>query len=58
MQKAAEVYSKGRGVKKNKTWEEDSTRKQDKVSDEIKEAAEEFLEPSFEKLEELAHEYQ
>ena len=58
MTKAAEVYSKGRGIKANKEWHEDSTRKQDKVSVEIKEAANTFLEPSFEKLEELAHEIQ
>lgn len=58
MQKAAEVYSKGRGVKANTAWQEDSTHKQDKVSSEIKQAAETFLEPSFEKLEELAHENQ
>jgi len=56
MQKAAEVYSKGRGAKANKAWQEDSTIKQDRVSSEIKEAAQEFLEPTFEKLEELAHE--
>lgn len=56
MLKAAEVYSKGRGHNANKAWQEDSTRKQDKVSTEIKEASQVFLEPSFAKLEELAHE--
>lgn len=56
MLKAAEVYSKGRGIKANKQWEEDSTHKQDRVSAEIKEAADTFLEPSFERMEEIAHE--
>jgi hypothetical protein len=56
MKKAAAVYSKGRGETANKEWEEDSSHKQSKVSDEIRHAALEFLEPSFDKLEELSRE--
>jgi hypothetical protein len=54
MKKAAAVYSKGRGMNTNKVWEEDSSRKQSKASEEIRQAAFEFLEPFYERLQELS----
>ena len=54
VKKAAAVYSKGRGDLANKEWNEDSSRKQSKVSEEILQAAIEFLEPYYDKLQELS----
>ena len=54
MKKAAAVYSKGRGDLANKEWKEDSSRKQSKVSEEILQAAIEFLEPYYDKLQETS----
>jgi hypothetical protein len=56
MKKAAAVYSKGRGDNANKEWEEDSSHKQSKVSNEIRQAAFEFLEPFYNTLQKLSRE--
>ena len=55
MLKAANVYSKGRGQKANREWQQDSAHKQEQTSPEIQQAAEDFLQPVFEKLEDLSH---
>lgn len=56
MQTVAGVYSKGRGEKANVKWAEDSAQKKAKGSDELRTAARIFLEPSFDKLQELGQE--
>ena len=55
MLKAANVYSKGRGNKANQEWQQDSAHKQEQTSPEIQQAAEDFLQPLFEKLQDLSH---
>jgi hypothetical protein len=57
MKKAAVMYSKTRGANAFKEWEEDSAHKQSNASDVIRQAAIEFLNPSFDKLEALSREY-
>ena len=51
MKHVAHVYSKGRGGKAGEQFHEDSTMKQDKAPDVVKQAAAEFLSPIFDKME-------
>jgi len=55
MQAITGVYSKGRGVKANKEWTEDSTRKQQTASSEVTDAADLFVADVYRRMNELSH---
>ncbi|GKY96638.1 hypothetical protein MPSEU_000623400 [Mayamaea pseudoterrestris] len=51
MQQVAHVYSKGRGTKAGQEFLEDSTQKQDKAPEVVKQAVAEFMAPVYEQME-------
>lgn len=53
MKEVAHVYSKGRGSKAGEGWMQDSTLKQEKAPDAVKDAAKEYLKPVFDKMEDI-----
>jgi glyoxylate carboligase len=54
MTRVAAVYSKGRGVKANQEWQEDSTKKQSTASKEVVDAVRVFLADTYDQMEALS----
>jgi len=56
MQQIGHQYSKGRGHKAGQKWHEDSTMKQNRAPDVVKNAAAKFLDPVYQKMESIRKE--
>ena len=55
LKEIATKYSKGRGIRVNQKWEDDRASKHDSARKEMSMAAEMFLKPSFDRLQELSN---
>ena len=54
MNNVAQVYSKGRGKKANRSWEEDSTMKKETATSEVVDATHMFMDRPFQRMEGFA----
>jgi hypothetical protein len=54
MNNVAQVYSKGRGQKANRSWEEDSTMKKQTATAEVVDATHMFMDRTFQRMEGFA----